>query len=70
MAGASIRPGLCRCHDCEKRFTVTVGTIFEDTHLPLAKWVKAFRTMASRKRALPPYSFSVTLGSGRAAWRG
>ena len=40
MQGKSIRPGLCRCRDCKKQFTVTVGTIFEDSHLPLATWVK------------------------------
>jgi len=39
MQGASIRPGLLRCRDCEQQFTVTVGTIFEDSHLPLSTWV-------------------------------
>src|SRR5688572_28765356 len=47
MQGASIRPVLCRCRDCKKQFTVTVGPIFEDSHLPLSTWVKAIHMMAS-----------------------
>src|SRR5437764_452724 len=49
MAGDTIRPGLCRCHDCQKQFTVTVGTVFEDSKIPLGKWVKAIHLMAMSK---------------------
>src|SRR3954453_1545681 len=52
MQGVSVRPGLCRCRDCEKEFTVTVGTIFEDSHLPLASWIKAFHLMCSSKKGI------------------
>src|SRR5436309_9426096 len=47
MIGSTCRPGLCRCRDCKKQFTVTVGTIFEDSHLPLSTWVKAIHLMSS-----------------------
>ena len=36
-----IRAGLHRCASCDKEFTVTVGTIFEDSHIPLRKWLVA-----------------------------
>src|ERR1700712_3679827 len=52
MTGETVRAGLLRCRDCEKQFTVTVGTIFEDSHLPLAKWVKAFHLMCSSKKGI------------------
>src|SRR5690242_925502 len=37
-----IRPGLYECAACRKQFTVTVGTIFEDSHIPLRKWLVAW----------------------------
>lgn len=33
---------LWRCHDCKKQYTVRVGTIFEDSALPLNKWCLGF----------------------------
>ena len=27
------------CAACRKQFTVTVGTIFEDSHIPIGKWL-------------------------------
>ena len=45
------RKGLWKCGDCRKQFTVTVGTIFEGSHIPLNKWVMAIYIMcASKKR--------------------
>lgn len=39
-----------RCRDCEKMFTVRTGTVFEETRLPLHKWVHAlWRAAASKK---------------------
>lgn len=33
---------LWKCADCRKQFTVTVGTPFERTRVPIKKWVMAF----------------------------
>lgn len=44
-----IRPGLYKCADCRNKFTVTVGTIMESTHLPLNKWLLAFYMMCASK---------------------
>src|ERR1700722_15465447 len=52
MVGATCRPGLCRCRDCKKQFTVTVGTIFEDSHLPLSKWVRAIHLISTSKKGI------------------
>src|SRR5687767_8489168 len=52
MQGESIRDGLLRCRDCEGHFTVTVGTVMEDSHLSLATWVRAFHLMATSKKGM------------------
>jgi transposase-like protein len=70
MQGSTCRPGLCRCRDCKKQFTVTVGTIFEDSHLPLAKWVRAIHMMATSKKGMSALQLMRNLGLGnyRTAW--
>jgi transposase-like protein len=44
-----IRPGLYQCGDCKKTFTVTVGTVMEDSHIPLNKWLIGFYMMCASK---------------------
>jgi transposase-like protein len=70
MQGKTCRPGLCRCRDCKKQFTVTVGTIFEDSHLPLSLWVKAIHQIASSKKGMSALQLQRNLGIGsyRTAW--
>lgn len=43
------RKGLYQCKGCRKQFTVTVDTIFEDSHIPLHKWLAAIHLMCSLK---------------------
>ena len=50
MTGKSTRPGLYKCCDCREPFTVTVGTVFERSKVPLNKWVLASHLMASSTR--------------------
>jgi transposase-like protein len=47
-----VRKGLYKCAACRKEFTVTVGTIFEDSHLPISKWLMAFFILCSSKKAI------------------
>src|SRR3954467_13900752 len=70
MEGASVRPGLLRCRDCKKQFTVTVGTIFEDSHIPLRMWVRAFHLMCSSKKGISALQLQRNLGLGsyKTAW--
>ncbi|HLA10221.1 MAG TPA: IS1595 family transposase, partial [Pyrinomonadaceae bacterium] len=44
--------GLWKCSSCKKQFTVTVKTIFEDSHIPLHKWLLALHLMMSSKKGM------------------
>lgn len=70
MEGDSIRAGLRRCRKCKKQFTVTVGTIFEDTHLPLSIWIQAFHLICTSKKGISALQLQRNLGIGsyRTAW--
>jgi transposase-like protein len=65
-----IRAGLRRCAECNKEFTVTVGTIFEDSHIPLRKWLIAWYLICSAKKGISALQIqrSLGLGSYRTAW--
>lgn len=41
-----------KCRACRKQFTVTVGTIFESSHVPLNKWLAAFYLLCSSKKGM------------------
>jgi transposase-like protein len=70
IKGKSHRPGMYQCNACLKPFTVTVGTVMEDSHLPLTKWALAFHLMASSKKGVSAHQLMRTLGIGsyRTAW--
>lgn len=52
LKGKSVRPGLWKCYQCRKQFTVKVGTVFESSHVPLTKWLQAAFLMASCKKGI------------------
>ncbi|MGB7748580.1 MAG: IS1595 family transposase [Verrucomicrobiia bacterium] len=64
-----IRAGLYRCAECNKEFTVTVGTIFEDSHIPLRKWLIACYLICSSKKGISSLQLQriLDLGSYRTA---
>src|ERR1700691_806255 len=47
-----LRKGVYKCGGCRKPFTVTVGTVFEDSHIPLHKWLLATHLMCSSKKGI------------------
>jgi len=55
------RPGLRRCGPCKREFTVTVGTIFERSHIKLHKWFQAAHLMASSKKGISAHQLHRTL---------
>ena len=64
-----MRPGLWKCSGCRKTFRVTVGTIFEDSHIPLHKWMMAIHLMSASKKGISAHQMHRMLGLGyRAAW--
>lgn len=70
LQGKSTRPGVYKCKTCRKPFTVTVGTIFEDSHIPLSKWVLAFHLMCSSKKGVSALQLQRNLGlkQYKSAW--
>lgn len=69
LGGKSTKPGTCFCRSCKSKFTVTVGTIFESSHIGLAKWTLAFRMMASSKKGVSALQIERTLGvTYKTAW--
>lgn len=63
------RKGLYKCRACRKQFTVTVGTVFEDSRIPLSKWLLALHLLASSKKGLSAHQLHRNLGiSYKAAW--
>ncbi|PHR83086.1 IS1595 family transposase [Henriciella sp.] len=46
------RHGLWKCGHCRKQFTVRKGTIFEESHLPMTKWLQAIYLMVSSKKGI------------------
>ena len=67
--GSKTRKGLYKCRACRKQFTVTVGTVFEDSHIPLSKWLLAIHLLASSKKGMSAHQLHRNLGiSYKAAW--
>jgi transposase-like protein len=63
------RKGLWKCGACRKQFTVTVGTIFEDSHIPLNKWLMAFHLLCSSKKGMSAHQLHRMLGvTYKSAW--
>jgi transposase-like protein len=64
-----VRPGVYKCKACRKQFTVRVGTIFEDSHIPLSKWLMAIHLMTSSKKGISSHQLSRELGiTLKSAW--
>lgn len=69
MEGEAHRPGLMNCRECRKQFSVTVGTVFERSHVPLHKWVLATHLMAASKKGISAHQLHRMLGVAyRTAW--
>lgn len=47
-----VRPGVYKCKSCRKQFTVTVGTIFEGSRIPMNKWLVAIYLMCASKKGI------------------
>jgi transposase-like protein len=56
------RPGLYKCYDCKQQFTVTVGTLFERSHIPLHKWFLAVHFLCSSKKGMSSCQIERMLG--------
>ncbi len=69
LSGKTTRTGLRKCYACRKPFTVRIGTIFEDSHLPLRLWLQAIHLLCSSKKGISTRQLQRTLGCGmKTAW--
>jgi transposase-like protein len=64
-----VRPGVWKCSGCRKQFTVTVGTIFADSHIPLNTWLMAIHLVCSSKKGMSAHQLHRMLGvTYKSAW--
>jgi transposase-like protein len=64
-----VRKGVWKCGGCRKQFTVTVGTIFEDSHIPLHKWLFAIHLLCASKKGMSAHQLHRMLGvTYKSAW--
>lgn len=69
MEGEATRFGLYKCYACRKQFRVTVGTIFEQSKVPLHLWLQAFYLIAGSKKGISSNQLHRTLGvTLKTAW--
>jgi len=52
LTGKRNKRFLWRCHDCKKQFTVRIGTIYEESRLPLRHWCYAFWRASTSKKGV------------------
>jgi len=69
MKGKTTRAGLYQCNACREPFTVTVGTLYERSHVPLHKWLGATHLMMASKKGMSALQISRMIGvTYKTAW--
>ena len=69
LKGKSTRPGVYKCNDCRKPFSVTVGTLFERSKIPLNKWLLATELLTASKKGMSAHQLHRMLGvTYKTAW--
>lgn len=69
VKGKGARPGLLFCGDCREQFTVTVGSVFERSKIPLHKWVLATHLLCASKKGMSSHQLHRMIGvTYKTAW--
>jgi len=69
MGGKSTRVGAYKCYQCRKPFTVKIGTVFQDSKIPLRVWLQAMFLIAGSKKGISSNQLHRTLGvTLKTAW--
>lgn len=69
MKGKTTRPGLYQCNACREPFTVTVGTLYERSKVPLNKWLAVTHLMMASKKGMSALQISRMIGlSYKTTW--
>jgi transposase-like protein len=61
MGGKSTRIGAYKCYQCRQKFTVKIGTVFEDSHVPMRLWLQAMYLLCSSKKGISSNQLHRTL---------
>jgi len=65
----AVRKGVYFCGACRKQFTVTIGTAFEGSHIPISKWLMALFIISSSKKAVSAHQLHRMLNlTYKSAW--
>src|SRR3972149_9904176 len=56
---------LWKCRACKKQFSAKVGTIFEDSPIPLDKWMAAVWLLVNAKNGISSYEIGRAIGVGQ-----
>ncbi len=62
MGGKSTRIGMHKCYQCRGKFRVTVGTVFESSHVALNIWLQAVALLTASKKGMSSNQLSRVLG--------
>jgi transposase-like protein len=69
FGGESMGPGWYYCSSCRRKFTATMGTICERSHIPLTKWLLAMHLMTASKKGISAHQLHRMLGvTYKSAW--
>jgi transposase-like protein len=69
LKGKAHRAGLFQCAECREQFTVTVGTVFERSKIPLNKWLLATHLLCASKKGMSAHQLHRMLGvTYKTAW--
>ena len=69
LEGKKHRPGLVQCNACREQFTVTVGTVFERSKVPLHKWLLCNHLLCASKKGMSAHEIHRLLGvTYKTAW--
>lgn len=65
----ALRKGVVQCNDCRQQYTVTVGTVFESSKVPLHKWLYVNHVLCSSKKGTSAHQIARNIGvSYKTAW--
>ena len=69
LQGKSTRPGVYKCKECRKPFSVTVGTLMERSHIKINVWLAAMHLLTASKKGMSAHQMHRMLGvSYESAW--
>lgn len=64
-----VRPGVYKCKGCRQQFTVRIGTVLEESKIPIRKWLMAIHLLTSSKKGISSHQVAREIGvTIKSAW--